>query len=367
MNTENAEREGNRGTTIEIAGTDLVFRQVALDTETPTGGKIAKAAGFNGGDHPFVLQWMDDGDFEGLRVQEEADLRKGTKFIVTAADSANRIAIDGNELDWPAETISGAMIRKLGRVPDDRLIYLERVEQPDRAVDEKDSIRIANGGIEEFKSRKPEVWKLNVQGKIIESMTPTITVIDALTRAGFDPDAWIIILKVEGQPKRQLAVGDTIDLRAPGVEKVRLIAKDVNNGEALPTTRRDFAMLEADECYLDGLTLHWETKAAGSHRWLIIRGYPVPAGYTITATDMALLVPPNYPQAEIDMFYVHPPLQKSAGGSIPATESTVTIDGLSFQRWSRHRGPGSRWNPLKDSLVTHLALVEAAIAKEVDP
>lgn len=365
MNFKSTRSGSGRDQTIEIAGLDLAFRNFALDTDSPTGGKIARVAGFDSARRPHVLQWMEDGDFEGIRVQEEADLGKGTRFIVAESDGTNRIAINGNELDWPSETVSGAIIRKLGRIPEAKPIYLERVGQPDRKVEEADVIRIAKGGIEEFRSREPETWKLNVQGKRIESATPTITVVNALTAAGFDPGVWIIILKVQGQPKQQLSVGDTIDLRTPGVEKVRLIAKDVNNGEARPAMARQFAVLEGDESFLDGTFPVWETITDAERHWLIVRGYPVPPGYTVSSIDLALLVPPNYPQAEIDMFYVDPPLRLVSGVAIPCTEATEQIAGRSFQRWSRHRGPGSRWNPAKDNMVTHLALVEEAIAKEV--
>jgi hypothetical protein len=41
------------------------------------------------------------------------------------------------------------------------------------------------------------------------------------------------------------------------------------------------------------------------------------------------------------------------------------VGGVTFQTWSRHRGVGSKWNPRHDNVVTHLALVESALAKEV--
>ncbi|GAA2857952.1 hypothetical protein GGQ99_002348 [Aminobacter niigataensis] len=365
MTTVTTTQGSGRNATVEIAGLDLAFRRFELDTETPTGGKIARAAGFDSSQRPYVLQWMEDGDFEGIRVQEEADIGKGTKFIIAESDGTNRIAINGNELDWPAESVSGGIIRKLGRIPSETPIYLERVGQPDRIIEDAEVIKISKGGIEEFKTREPQVWKLNVQGKHIESRAPTITVVDALTTAGFDPHMWIIILKVHGQPKKQLAVGDTIDLRTPGIEKVRLIAKDVNNGEARPSMLREFPLLEGDETFLADTSPVWETTIEAGRRWLIIHGYPVPEGYTVSSVDLALLVPPNYPQAEIDMFYVDPPLRKISGGTIPCTEATEQIAGRSYQRWSRHRGPGSRWSSTTDNVITHLALVEEAIAKEV--
>ena len=135
--------------------------------------------------------------------------------------------------------------------------------------------------------------------------------------------------------------------------------------EARTAPSRDFALLEADESYLDDLGLRWETRNSDGHRWLIIHDYPVPAGYTVTTTTLALMIPPTYPQAQIDMFYAYPPLQRATGGVIPATEAVQSIGGLPFQRWSRHRGNVVPWNPQRDNVVTHLALVESSLAKEV--
>ncbi|WP_410001352.1 E2/UBC family protein [Rhizobium leguminosarum] len=53
------------------------------------------------------------------------------------------------------------------------------------------------------------------------------------------------------------------------------------------------------------------------------------------------------------------------GAAIPATEATQLVAGLPFQRWSRHRGSIAPWNPRQDNVVTHLALVESALLKEV--
>jgi len=365
MTIEHREPPDDKSISVEIAGLDLNFHTFKLDTKTPTGGKIAKVFGFNSDQSPYVFQWRDDGDLEDLRSQEEANLSVGKKFIVAEADGTNRITIDGDEYDWPADTIIGLAVRKLGRIPADHAIYLEKTDEPDLVIADDVPVKIKTGGIEHFRRGKPPVWELNVQGKKITSSTPIISVVDALTRAGFDPNDWIIILKVEGQPKRQLAVGDEIDLRSPGIEKIRLTAKDVNNGEAHAAPLRQFALLECDEAYLDDLGLHWETIEAGGNRWLIIRDYPVPDGYTIKATSLALMVPSAYPQADIDMFYVHPHLQLTTGVEIEATQALQDVAGISFQRWSRHRGSVKPWNPSRDNVVTHLALVESALLKEI--
>lgn len=355
---------GHNAIAIEVAGTDLVFRRVPLDTDTPTGGKIAKASGFTGDQHPYVLQWREDGDLEDIRTHEQAELSKGLRFIVAESSNSNRITIDDDQYDWPADVISGAVVRKLGKVPGDRLIFLEREDEADRQVLDTDVVPIKRNGVEEFKSRKA-VWELIVQGVRVQSNVPEIVAADALHKAGFeDADAWIITLKVEGQPKRQIVPTDVIDLRTAGIEKVRLTPKQVDNGEARSAPRLDFDLLPVDHAYLDNLGLIWETVVEGEHRWLVISEFPVADGYQVSKVKLALLVPQPYPQAQIDMFHVSPALTKIDGGVIPNLMDQV-IRGVTFQTWSRHRGQESAWNPRRDNVVTHLALVESAIAKEV--
>ena len=40
--------------------------------------------------------------------------------------------------------------------------------------------------------------------------------------------------------------------------------------------------------------------------------------------------------------------------------------GVEFHGWSRNRGPAAPWDAATDNVVTQLALVDAALAKEVD-
>lgn len=355
---------GNTTIIVRVAGTDLVLRKVELDTDTPTGGKIAKASGFKGDQHPYVLQWREDGDLEDIRTHEEADLRKGMRFIVAESSSSNRITIDDDQYDWPADVISGAVVRKLGNVPTDKSIFFECEDEPDRQVLDTDVVPIKHNGVEEFKSRKA-VWELVVQNVKIKSNTPEIRVSNAMIQAGFDDaSAWIITLKVAGQPKRQINASDMIDLRTPGIEKVRLTPKQVDNGEARSAPRRNFDLLAVDHTYLDNLRLRWESVFEGAQRWLVISDYPVAPGYQVSAVQLALLIPATYPQAQIDMFHVFPALVKNDRGAIPNLMEQ-SIGGVTFQTWSRHRGQGSVWNPRRDNVATHLALVESAIAKEV--
>jgi hypothetical protein len=206
-------------------------------------------------------------------------------------------------------------------------------------------------------------WKLNVQGVIIESLHPKIVVRDAIKLAGFDPDVgWIIILKVAGEPRKEVDLNATIDLTHPGVEKLRLTPRQINNGEAAVPRRQDFALLPLDEAHLDRLGLRWETIIDGARRWLLVRSYPLPQGYTVAVADIAIEVPVSYPGAQLDMFYCHPHLALANGQAIPQVQCTESVTGIGFQRWSRHR----QWDSARDNVGTHLALVDESLRREVE-
>ena len=215
------------------------------------------------------------------------------------------------------------------------------------------------------KGPPPKDYKLNVQGVVIDWPASTISVREAIKEAGFDAEKeWLIFLKVQGHPKEQVTLDRVIDLTLPGLEKLRLTPKDVTNGEA-PVEFDSFDLLDADEAFLDGLSLEWETVVELQRRWLLVHAIPVPAGYIAATTTIALEVPTNYPSAQIDMFYCYPALELSSGRAIDRTQVRATIKGDEFHGWSRHRGGESTWDPAKDNVSTQFALVDDCIGREV--
>lgn len=348
------------------AGTDLAFRRVEIQDATPTGAQLAAGAGFRPAQQATVLHFLPSGELEDIRPTETVTLTDNNQqFIIVEADRIYRFTVDGQRFDWPAQVISGATVRKVAKVPDGTELLLDRVECPDRVVGLHDMVDLAHESVEAFKTRKRH-WEINVQGVLVVSDAPSIVVRDALMQAGFNADdGWQIFLKVHGQPKELVTLTDTVDLRRPGIEKLRLTPNEVGNGEAAPPTVRVFALLDADEEYLDRLGLRWETLIdEGTRRWLLIHDYPVPPGYTVIRTLLALEVPPTYPQAALYGFYAYPPLALASGRVIDRTQMRGKIRGEEFHGWSRHRGAAA-WDPAKDNVVTQLALVDEALAKEV--
>ncbi len=355
---------------IEVCGFDLQFRKVALDDRTPTGTQIAAAAGYAPAVDTTVLQVLPSGELEDVRPSETVDLTtQPGKFVVVESDRTFHLTVDGTRYPWPGRIVSGAMLRRLASVPTVKALYIERRDEPDEPVGDTDLVDLSEPGIEHFYSAVPS-WRLNVQGKNIDSLTPTIVVQDAMLQAGFDiTQAWQIFLKIEGQPKISMQLSSVIDLRTPGIEKLRLTPGAIGNGEAAGEPVREFALLDADEDFLNRSGTSWETilvdEAGTRRRWLLIHEYGVIDGYTISNVMLALEIPNTYPEAQIDMFYAYPPLALATGVEIPSTQVRATIRGLEFHGWSRHRGEASKWNPAFDNVVSHLALVEAALLKEV--
>lgn len=135
--------------TIDVADQTLTYRQVSIDDLTPTGAQLAIAAGFKSVDGVSVLQILATGDLEDVRPNETVDLHSEEgRFVIVESDRAYRLTIDDQRFDWPCRIVSGGLLRKLGQVPADKVIYFERQDQPDRQVDDQDLVDLDAAGVE---------------------------------------------------------------------------------------------------------------------------------------------------------------------------------------------------------------------------
>lgn len=349
---------------IRIADESLEFRDLALPHGEVSGALILEAAGL-GNPNAVLLQRLGSGELETIRLQEKPDLRAGNEFIVGSGDRVYTFTLDRMQMVWTSARISGAVLRKLARLTDEVELVLLREDAEAKVIEDEVTVDLAHAGVEKLATR-PRKWKLRVQAVTLEFDVPTVKVADAMREAGFDPNkAWNIFLLVSGQPKKEIGVNDVVDLRTPGIERIRLMQRNVDNGE-LPTAalRRQFALLPVDVKFLDGTGLRWETVKDGERRWLVVHDYEVFPGYQPAKVTLALDVPKDYPQAQIDMFYFAPAVSRSDGVTIPNTHVSVTIGGVAFQGWSRHRKAPHTWDPNSDNVGTHFSLVEHSLARE---
>jgi hypothetical protein len=122
-------------------------------------------------------------------------------------------------------------------------------------------------------------------------------------------------------------------------------------------TRREFRLPSSDEDYLNGLGLPWEAVRQGNQQWLLIHNWKVPAGYSAQVVILALLIDPNYPDTQLDSFYVFPGLQLIDAGPIKNTTGELQVGQSKFQFWSRHRSSTNPWRSGVDDIASHLTLV----------
>jgi hypothetical protein len=129
--------------------------------------------------------------------------------------------------------------------------------------------------------------------------------------------------------------------------------------------RRQFQLPEEDEAHLDARGQPWETIIESNSHWLIVHDFPVPEGFTERRVSVAVAITPGYPVAPLDMAYFHPPVARSDGRPIGAL-SPHTLDGKTWQRWSRHRTEQNPWRPGVDDVAGHLALAEHWLQRELE-
>lgn len=349
---------------LQIADDDLNYRDIQVAHSSPNGAQILAAVGATD-KQALLLQVLPSGDLESIRPTESPNLTASLKFIVSERDRSYFFTVDDARLEWSSRHISAAIIRKLANVPDDRDLMWENKGGESVTLEPTDMIDLGKAHIERILSG-PHKWKLRVQGVHLTYTVPLIKVADAMKDAGFDPSkAWNIFLLVTGEAKNQVDVNYVVDLRTPGIEKIRLMNRNVDNGDGqMNKLRRCFQLLAVDERYLDGTGLRWETILEGERRWLVIHGYQMLPGYVPETCSLALDIPKDYPTAQIDMFYFAPTVTRSNGVVIPSVQVTATIEGVAYQGWSRHRNQSNPWDPYTDNVVTHMALVEYSLARE---
>jgi hypothetical protein len=79
------DQTAHNGFRVKVAGPDLNFRDLKINDAKPTGHQIVAAAGFHPVENYGVLQWLDTGDLEPLRLNESISV-----LIVPSASSSRK-------------------------------------------------------------------------------------------------------------------------------------------------------------------------------------------------------------------------------------------------------------------------------------
>lgn len=114
--------------------------------------------------------------------------------------------------------------------------------------------------------------------------------------------------------------------------------------------------------YLEERSIRSTVTTDANMTCLVFDAYQLPPGYDRSQSDLLLRLSPGYPDVPPDMWWFDPPVRLSNGQPVPATDCMEQHLGRSWQRWSRHLGPG-QWRPGADCLETFLALIRRELER----
>lgn len=204
---------------------------------------------------------------------------------------------------------------------------------------------------------------IRVDDKRIVVDKPKVTGREILVLADLDPAVTMLNQKV-GKRFEPVPLDKLVDLTACGVERFTTLPNEQSEGR--PNLRRQVPLPEEDVDLLNGSDLVWETVSDPHGHWLIIRDIPLPEVFAPASTSVAIQIPSGYPATALDMAYFFPPVRRLDGKNIPCTEAMQTIDGASWQRWSRHYTPANPWKVGAYNVFTHYLLSQSWLERETN-
>ena len=95
--------------------------------------------------------------------------------------------------------------------------------------------------------------------------------------------------------------------------------------------------------------------------FLVVREYPLPLGLVPAAVELLVKLPPTFPDAAPDMFWLSPHIRTPSGVE-PQGTSVETVLGAAWQRFSWHLKPGA-WRPGVSTLRDYMRCVRTRLER----
>lgn len=143
---------------IEVADSNLQFKELEVEDPVPLGRQILAAAGAAPIEDYSLFALLPGGDFEDVRLDEPFDLRRPgiERFVMFSTDRLYKFAIDQHQLEWGKPIISGKILRQLAKLAPGYVLYQEVRGGQDIEIHDTDLIDLSKPGIERFISVIPE-------------------------------------------------------------------------------------------------------------------------------------------------------------------------------------------------------------------
>jgi hypothetical protein len=136
-----------------IGDEHLVYRQVFVRDDHPTGREVLLAADARPPENYLLMQFHASGLLEELNMDERTSLQAPAtdRFVVFRTDRSYRFELDGRSFEWGTALISGATLKKLADVdPATYGVWLEVPGHDDRPIGDTETVDLSAPGVERF-------------------------------------------------------------------------------------------------------------------------------------------------------------------------------------------------------------------------
>lgn len=125
-----------------------------ISDPTPTGRQILEAARLRPADEYVLLMEQRDGMLEDVNLEEVIDLQRHAPigFDAFRGIRTTYLEIDGRRFPWGGDSISEARLRRLGQLPENYGIWLERKGEEDFPVVRGTSVDLRGSELRRFYS-----------------------------------------------------------------------------------------------------------------------------------------------------------------------------------------------------------------------
>ena len=338
----------------------------------------------SGGSQVF-LERKGDIDFP-LGAEDALIIRGGEQFSLGEAGKSgiddnppvrNPLAcvLNGERIpEFKRPKVLGGELRGLDKTLTSSKLFADISGSPDALVG--DEVRIVLQGGEEFftipadaeeggivdlekcakSDRRPpkgqKGYRIRIDGEVKIARREKMTGAEILNLVGKNPDEWSLTQKFPRGKRERIEPDKAVNLAIAGVERFETSPKQIQQGG------EDVGLTSEDKEFLDSLGKRWDAETDSRTRMVIIRDFDMPDGYDHKTSDLMVVIPPNYPIAGLDMFYLAPGVQRKDGRPINAL-AAETHGGRQWQRWSRHYP----WQ-MKYGLANHMDVVELSLKED---
>jgi hypothetical protein len=301
---------------IHILVNDKAFE---LNHAEQTGESLKRLAGISLHD---VLLLKRPGGQEVIGNEMKILVHGGEEF----RSEAHRIQIfiNGNKFEIEQADQTGASLKRLAAIPLHDVLLLERAGG-DETIDDDKKIVVKNG--ERFRSER-RLIHIFINKKEFEIDDPDQTGASLKNLAG-------------------ISLNDVLFLQRPGEDEViangtKIVVKNGEHFHSQPPANYGLgvAILERAGLSPDRAQLHAEQ---GGWTFLVISDFELPAGFEPNHVEILVKLPPGFPDAAPDMFWIYPAV-KAPNGSLPRSTTGERLLGKNWQRFSWHLAAGS-WKP----------------------